>query len=589
MRHSQTIDFTRVFDLLEYHQRKFPEGPVASLSVDGEWKSWTIGEIKSLADAISSWLIATGIEHGDRITVIPKNGNPYWLAVDMGCLQVGAVVVPIHPTSSNADMLFVLKETEAKGCIAADAALASRVSSLMDLPFVQHLETPASSWSALTERTPTSPVLSLRKEKVAKTDVASIMYTSGTSGVPKGAILTHDNIVCSIKSVLTLLPLEPGHRVLSFLPFSHIFERVSCYAYLGVGVTIYFSASLETLAADFRSVRPYFCTTVPRTLEKMYDYLEEQREQRNFLIQLLIGWAMQVGSRYGDHRNGIGFKVQLLLARLLVLYRWRKSLGGKLRFMIVGAAALRPEIGKLFSAAGILTLSGYGMTEASPFISTNRYLPGLNRFGTVGVPVPGVDVQIESPDADGSGEILVKGPNIMQGYYKRPELNDQVFTPERWLRTGDVGYLTDRRFLVITDRKKDIFKTTTGKYVAPQAVQNHLSTSPFISQSLVIGFNRAYVVAIVVPHFQLLKSWCEQHSIHWTSPPYMVHNIKVIQKYQEEIDRLNEGLQSHERIRKFILSEAEWTVESRELTTSFKPVRHNLLEKHKVEIEKLYQ
>jgi len=579
-------DFTRVFDLLPYQAKRFPQSRAALAFHDGVWRPFSTGQLQQLADAVSSWLINTGVNHGDRVAVVPKLGSPQWLAVDFGCQQIGAIVVPLHPTANTTDMEFILQETAACCCITADETLVEKVkyTHVDTVPFVHHLGSfePLHSAVAVHESLPD------RKARVTPDDVAAIMYTSGTSGTPKGAVLTHGNIVASIKSVLTLLPLEPGDRVLSFLPCSHIFERVVCYSYLALGVSVYFSASLEGLAGDFRSVRPLFCTAVPRTLEKMFDYLEELRESSSFFKRWIIGWAMNLASKYKD-KAGIGYQFQLTLARWLILYRWRRSLGGKIKYMIVGAAALRPEIARLFSAAGILTLSGYGMTEASPFISTNRTQPGLNKFGTVGIPVPGVDVRIDAQGEDGSGEILVRGPNIMSGYYKRPELTAEVKTPDGWLRTGDVGKMIEYRFLAITDRKKDIFKTSTGKYVAPQAVQNQLNSSPFIAQSLIIGFNRPFVTAIIVPHFQLLMSWCEQHSIHWTSPPYMVHNIKVVQKYQEEIDRINRFLESHERVKGFILSEEEWTVEGRELTTSFKPVRSNLMEKHLVQIEKLYE
>jgi len=512
-------------------------------------------------------------------------GSPEWVAVDLGCLQVGAVVVPIHPTSSATEMQFILTEVEAKGCIAADRELFDKVQSLQ-VPSLTSIRQLSEITSTAASEPP--PDFATRKNAVTPEDLAAILYTSGTTGTPKGAMLTHANLVSAIKSMLSLLPLEPGQRALSFLPFSHIFERATCYVYLASGVSIHFSHSLDRLKDDFQHVRPRFFTCVPRTLEKMYDYLEEQRLSRNFFKRVLIGWAMEVGSHYKAGPAGIIYRLKLLTARLLVLNHWRKGLGGNVRFLGVGAAALRPEIGRLLAAAGIVPLAGYGMTEASPFISANRHVPGLNNLATVGLPVPGVEIRIDNPSESGEGEILVRGPNVMKGYYKRSELTAEVLTADGWLRTGDVGKMVDKRFLALTDRKKDIFKTTSGKYVAPQAVQNHLTSSPFIAQAMVTGFNRPYVIAIIVPHFHLLKTWCEEHGIHWTAPTYMVHNIKVIAKFQQEIDRLNEHLQSHERIKKFILSDEEWTVENKELTTSFKPMRAKLMEKHAGQMEKLY-
>jgi long-chain acyl-CoA synthetase len=322
----------------------------------------------------------------------------------------------------------------------------------------------------------------------------------------------------------------------------------------------------------------------------MYEILEEQREQKGALKKMLVTWAMKVGEQFkSEKRKGFLFGLKLFLARVLVLNRWKKGLGGKMKFTVVGAAALRSDIGRLFSAAGVMTLSGYGMTEASPFIAVNRMEPGMNQFGTVGLPVPGVEIRLDELNENGEGEILVKGPNIMKGYLNRPELNIDVFTPDGWFRTGDVGKMVNKRFLAITDRKKDIFKTSSGIYIAPQPLESHFMTSPFISQCLVIGFNKPFVCAILVPHWNLLQTWCEESGVHWTSPQFMVHNIKVIQKMQEEVDRLNELLQNYQRVNKFILSEVDWTVESGELTTSFKMIRSKLLEKYKIELEKLYQ
>lgn len=581
---SQTIDFTRVFDLLDYQATRYPQSAAALSHRENGWHPYSIEDIRRHANACSAWLHGQGVSKGDKVAIVPKMGSPEWLMIDFGCQQLGAIVVPLHPSASDSEWQFILQETSACGCLCADDGLAARVREIKSLvPALKFIQT-----IGTLELNSDSPDVGKFSTSIQPSDVAAIMYTSGTSGQPKGVVLTHANLVSSIKSILTLFPLDPGDRVISFLPFSHIFERASCYAYVAFGASIHFCRGLEHLGQDFLTVRPHFCTSVPRTLEKMYDYLQEQREEKNWWKRKLIGWAMDVGSRYTDHRMSVTLRLQLLLARLLVLGRWRRALGGQIRYMGVGAAALRPDIARLFSAAKVVPLAGYGMTEAAPFISANRYLPGLNRYGTVGIPVPGVEVRIDEPNESGQGEIQVRGPNIMSGYFKRPDLNAEVFTQDGWFRTGDVGHFVAKRFLAITDRKKDIFKTSTGKYVAPQALQNHLLTSPFISQSIVSGFNRPFVIAILVPHFELLKSWCIEQKIHWTSPQFMVHNIKVIQRYQEEIDRLNEGLQNHERIKRFILSDEEWTVENRELTTSFKPVRAKLMDKHGPQIEKLY-
>ncbi len=597
MREYQHIDFTRVFDILSYQQKKYPQSKALNGKQKDNWKSYSIEEVIKQVDHISCWLIENKYQKGDRIAVMPKMGSPEWLMVDFACQQAGLILVPVHPTASIEEVMFILNETEAKMCIAADGVLYEKLITLKKSTSCKHLfhleqNADGNLLSLINNEATQHPQeeLETRKNQILPEDLLAILYTSGTSGTPKGVMLTHANVVSSVKSMLSILPINPGNRVLSFLPFSHIFERTASFTYIAFGAQIYFSQRLDELGNDFKSVKPLCCTTVPKTLEKMHDILSEKLLEKNVVKRNVIKWAMRVGEKYKDkQRQDVLYRIKLVVARLLVLNTFRKALGGKIKFMAVGAAALRPDIGRLFSAAGILTLSGYGMTEASPFISVNRTEPGLNQFGTVGIPLPGVQIKIDEPNENGEGEILVKGPNIMQGYFNRPGQTREVFTDDGWFRTGDVGKMVNKRFLTITDRKKDIFKTSAGKYVAPQVLENYFTTSPFIMQCLILGFNKPFVSAVLVPNYSLLKAWCEEQGIHWTAPTYMVHNIKVVKKIQDEVDRLNETLQGFERIKKFILSEEEWTVENKDLTTSFKPRRTKLLEKHKIEIEKMYR
>jgi long-chain acyl-CoA synthetase len=592
---SKRADFSRVFDILTYQQKKYPQQAALSFQQDGKWESLSIQEIQNKVNRISGWLAQQGFKKGDCIAIIPRMGSPVWMILDFACQQIGLITVPLHPTSSAEEMKFILDEVQAKICIAADVLLMEKVKPVFTQQHLYHLEERVEGFFPPCKPELVEGQTHARFDRLSvtnnidPTDTLCILYTSGTSGTPKGAVLTHQNIVSNIKSLLPLFPISPSDKTLSFLPFSHIFERTSCYAYMAFGANIYFSQKLETLNHDFRSVRPIFCTTVPKTLERMYEILEEKRQQRKGLERMFVKWAMRVGEQFkSEKRHGFLFGLKLWIARILVLNQWRKALGGKLKFMIVGAAALRPEIARLFSAAGVLTLSGYGMTEASPFITVNRPEPGMHKFGTVGLPGPGVEIKLDNPNENGEGEILVRGPNIMQGYFNRPELNADVFTADGWFRTGDIGKMVNKRFLAITDRKKDIFKTSSGIYVAPQELEGLLTSSPFISQAMVLGFNKPFVVAVLVPHFTLLQTWCEEQGIHWTSPQFMVHNIKVIQKFQQEIDHLNQTLPNYKKVQRIILSETEWTTDSGELTTSLKMIRGRLLEKHKSEFEKLY-
>jgi len=588
-------NFTRLFDVLAYQLAKYPNEKALNESVNGLWKGYSIQEIIERVNHLSCWFIRNGCTSGQKIILAPVAGSPAWMIIDFACQQVGLITVPIHSNSTSADFDLIITETESSLCIAADRSIYDTILASVErtksTARTYHLDsTHEGYFEALKEKESSNELekLASLKESISPDDLVTILYTSGSSGTPKGVMLSHNNIAFNIKAVLMLLPLEPHYRVLSFLPFSHILERMACYSYLAFGVSLYFNSSKESFAEDFKTVRPHFCTSVPRVLEKMYDFMLEQMMNRNFIQRKTIGWALHVGKQYGSGKIRFVYFVKLTLARWLVLGLWRKKLGGKIRHMVVGAASLRPEIGKLFSAAGIQIIEGYGMTETAPLIAVNRFEPGLNMFGTVGLIVPGVDLKIDSPSETGEGEIMVKGPNLTQGYFKRQELNSEVFTSEGWFKTGDVGMFVKGRFLKITDRKKDIFKTSAGKYIAPQPLQNHFNKSPFIQRCLIIGFQKPFVTALLVPHFEILQAWCLQEGIHWTSPQFMVYNIKVRARMQQEIDTLNEALPNIERIKDFVLCHQDWTLESGELTPTLKPIRLRIMDHYKAEIEKMY-
>lgn len=596
VRHHHSSDFTRIFDILQYQAEKYPNPNALNAMVDGRWSNYSIDTLIRYTDNLSCWLIRNGYDRNDRVILMPVMGSPEWIIIDLACQQCGIVTIPVHVTSTEQDLELILKESETRLCICASVEVNTKVHAanqrLGGHVKVFHLDSTQEGyfhWQVSEPASEEHTHLQKIKNSISEEDEVTMLYTSGSSGIPKGVPLTHKNIVHNIKSILPMLPLEPQHRVLSFLPFSHILERMACYGYLAFGVSVYFSQRKETFAHDFNSVKPYFCTCVPRVLEKMYDYMQAQLMDKNMLKRKLIAWAFEIGMKYqSEGHKPFFFSVQLFFARVLVLSQWRKKLGGKIRYMVVGAASLRPEIGRLFSAAGIHIVEGYGMTETAPLISINRFEPGQNRFGTVGLVISGTEIKIDQPDAQGQGEILVKGPQVMKGYYQRPDLNREVFTPEGWFRTGDVGRFINGRFLQITDRKKDIFKTSAGVYIAPQPLQSHFAKSLFIQRCLIIGFQRPFVTALIVPNFEVLQAWCKQEHIHWTSPQFMVHNIKVLARLQHEIDTLNEALANVERVRRFVLCPQDWTVESGELTTSLKPIRQRIVANYQNEIEKMY-
>lgn len=591
--------FTRIFDIIDFQEEKYSNKESLNSFVNGKWEHFSTKDIRQRVDIISNWFLENGFTKGDKIAIMPHIGRPQWMIIEYAFQQIGGITVPIHTTSPTDDLLYILKETQAKNCIVADEALYYKLQPILsgDLPTVK-----------LNHIIPTKegcfPALMLQKNKkenggvnlqeikntIDAEDIASIMYTSGTSGIPKGVVLTHKNIVSNVISALAILPIGCHRKTLSFLPFSHVFERTVCYTYMAAGISIFFAQDRDHLGQDFKDVKPCLFTTVPRILEKMYDLIKERAYNEHFLIKKLIFWSIEVGKKYPSKRElSPIYGLKFIIARLLVLNRWKKNLGGQVRYIIVGAAALQPNIARLFAATGIKIREGYGMTEASPFIATNRFEPGLNKLGTVGIPVPGVAVRIDQPDKEGNGEILVKGPNIMQGYYQREALTKESFTQDGWFKTGDVGHFEDKHFLKITGRKKHIFKTSSGKYIAPHQLQHHFTSSSYIQQCLIIGFQRPYVTALIVPNFTLLQKWCERKNIHWTSPQFMVYNIKVIEKIQFEINQLNQRLANFQRIKKFSLQYEEWTIENGYYSTSYKPIRYKLMQAFEKEIEGMYE
>lgn len=587
-------DFTRLFDLIPYQINKFPNPRAFNYFTNNKWQAISIEDFQSSVNNVSCWLMDNGFKNGDTIILVPYIGRPEWMIIDFACQQIGMIVVPIHPYQLNEEIETIFQETEAKLCITTSHSIEQHqnIASLgVTKPSVLQIERNSTYYFKALDHKPSAERLSELeqiKNTIQPTDTACIMYTSGSSGEAKGVLLTHHNIVCNIKSALTFIPLEPKDDVLSFLPFSHILERTTNYAYLAFGVSIYFSSTRESFSHDFKSVRPLFCTSVPRVLEKMYDYLQQQLLSKNSIKRKTIRWAISVGRRYKEREKiGVNYAIKLFFARVLVLHHWRRMLGGRIKYMVVGAATLRPEICRLLSAAGIQVAEGYGLTETSPMISINRFDPGLNKFGTVGLVIPGVEIKIDTIEED-EGEIWVKGPNVTQGYFKKPGLTKEAFTSDGWFKTGDIGKMVHQRFLQITDRKKEIFKTSSGKYIAPLPLQNHLGQSPFIQHCLILGFQKPFVTALIVPHFEILKAWCQREDIHWTSPEFMVHNIKVINKFKSEIEDLNKELPNFKQIKGFVLCPKEWSAEEGEITHTLKPVRTVLEKNYKNEIEKVY-
>lgn len=599
------MNFSRLFEILEYQQMRYPHKVAAAGRRDGEWRTWTTAELLEERDCVSAGLIHAGLHPGDCVGIFSHCGSPEWLVADAAMLQVGIVPVPIHATARLDEIAHIAKDAGLRACFVSNDEMLEKIEAAgveLDhiFSFVPRNAVPGQSsgihyWDDLA----CLPDEHLRgkiqyyRDGVREENLATLLYTSGTTGLPKGVMLTHRNIVSNVKSVLAIVPVGPESAAVSFLPMSHILERMVCYTYQAAGTPIWFADSMERLPKTLLEVRPHFFTAVPRVLERMYERLLEERSRGGRIKKKVLDWAIALGERFpyaGGQAMPLDYRFKRWLADVLVFRHWRKRMGGRIRYIAVGAAALQPRLGRLFSAARIDVREGYGLTETSPVIAFNRFEPGGVHFGTVGIPAPGVEVRIAEPrDEAGNGEVEVRGPNVTSGYLHLPEESAERFTADGWFRTGDLGCFEYKRFLRITGRKSEVFKTTTGKFVAPGFVEQQLNGSDYISQSLVVGLNRPFVGALIVPDFQQLEAWCKANKVHWTAPQFMVLNPKVEKFFQQEIDKINEErLGTIEKIRAFHLLFEPWTPENGLLTPTLKLRREVLADKYAVEIERMF-
>ncbi len=590
------MNFQRLFDLLPFQAYRYPQKIALAHKVQGQWQSYATHDCLEIIEELSSGLIELGLQPGDKVGIMSAVGSPPWTMLDLSLQQIGVIVVPLHTSIADTSLHHILQEAELLYCFVANEDLYQRVQNLQaQLPRLQGIYTlqkvnTLPHWESLRQSPSKGQCeqIDARKAAIRPDDLATIIYTSGTTGRPKGVMLSHRNLVSNIKAIISLLPITYFDRTISFLPMSHIFERVAIYTYITVGASVYYAESVDRILDNIAEVKPQYFTAVPRLLERMYDSIQEMATAQSPWQRRMLVWAMRLGEKaQANTQTGLGFRLQRQLADLLVYRRWRKVLGGQVKGVIVGAAALQPQLGKLFSVAGIHIREGYGLTETSPAIAFNRFEPGGVHFGTVGIPLPGVEVRIDAEEGE-EGEILVRGPNVMQGYYQQPERTKEVIDSEGWFHTGDVGKMVFKRFLQITDRKKDIFKTSSGKYVAPQQVENLLKSSRFISQCMVVGYKRPYVIALIIPNFIHLQRWCEANQVHWTSPPYMIINPKVEQFYHNLISELNKELNKEARIRRIHLLHEEWSVSGGEYAQTLKLRRSFILQKYQKAIESLY-
>ncbi len=582
---------TRLHDLPEHQLAAHPKEIAIASKVGDRWVGISTQELIAQAERIALGLMHLGIKPGDRVAIASGNRSE-WCLVDQAVLRIGAIGIPIYPTSSAEDFAYVLAHSESKVFFGSNAEIMAKAQQARaSCPALMHLYSfdrlpDHPHWEAVAAlaQEQDRPTLTTYKAQVKPDDLATIIYTSGTTGRPKGVMLTHRNILSNVLASMTRFPVDHHARCISFLPLSHIYERMLMYLYLYSGVSIHFQETLDDLGDRIREVAPDVFTAVPRLLEKIYDKIVAKGDALTGVKRKLFFWALDLGHRYEVHGRSPWYDIQLAIARKLIFSKWQAALGGKCRVVASGSAALQPRLARVFNAAGIPVMEGYGLTESSPVITVNDQRNDGLRFGTVGRPIPGVTVRIAE-----DGEILAKGPNIMIGYYKDEEMTRQTIDADGWLHTGDIGEITPEGFLRITDRKKEIFKTSGGKYVAPQVMENKLKASRFIEQAMVIGENRKFPAALIVPEFNFLKDYCERKGIPFTSREQVIADQRIIDRIFREVATANEGLGQWEQVKRIALLPQEWTIDGGELTPTLKLRRKQILTKYDRMVEGIYE
>jgi long-chain acyl-CoA synthetase len=590
----------RLFDCLEHQLQHFPKKDMLSAKENGVWVSYSTEEVVGIVNRLSAGLLHLGVSAGDmtaessdKIAII-SNNRPEWLFTDLAVQQLGAILVPVYPTTNPAELEFILNDASVKYIFVGNKELfekaksvAGRVPSIKAIYSFDKIEG-AEHWSAVTQlaNEDLQQEVARIKKNIPVSQLATIIYTSGTTGTPKGVMLSHRNIYSNLYYSKISFPFEdaPQYKVLSFLPLNHIFEKMVTYIYLYSGIGIYYAESMDTIGDNLREVKPNGFTTVPRLLEKVFERIMNKGNELTGIKRKLFFWSVSLASQY-DNNNSSGplYRLQLALANKLVFSKWREALGGNVAFIVTGGAACQVKLLRIFNAARIPVYEGYGPTENSPVIAVNRKAKGGNRLGTVGPLIEGVILKLEE-----DGEICVSGPSVMEGYYKRPDLTAETVI-DGWLHTGDIGVLEEGGFLRITDRKKELFKTSGGKYVAPQPIENKLKESRFIEQVMVVGPERKFVGALVVPTFAALKDWMKANNITFTTNEAAIREPRVLEMYQKLVDQYNTGFNHVEQIKKFELLPHEWTIETGEMTPKLSLKRKVVMEKFREAIEQIYR
>ncbi len=589
---------SRLFDCIDFQLKKFPKADMFCGKENGVWKPYSTAEVQSIVNNLSAALLRLGlsgndmtIEKQDKIALVSKN-RPEWLMLDLACQQIGVTLCPIYPTTNINELEFIFNDAAVKYVFVSGKDILDKVNNIRnrvpsllniysfdELPAVDH-------WKKILTTVELIDLVKLEdiKKTILAEHCATIIYTSGTTGTPKGVMLSHHNIVSNVLNAKKSFPFEdkPAARALSFLPLNHIFERMISYIYITSGYSIYYAESLETIGDNLKEVKPTLFCTVPRLLEKTYERIMAKGAELKGIKKKLFNWAVSLANKYELKGKSAWYNFQLSLANKMVFSKWREGMGNQVEMVVTGGAACQVRLIRIFTAARIPVYEGYGPTENSPAITVNRKGKNGRRFGSVGPVIDGQEVKLEA-----DGEICVKGPSVMMGYYKRPDLTAETII-DGWLHTGDIGIFEEGKFLKITDRKKELFKTSGGKYVAPQPIENKMKESPFVEQMMIVGAEQKFVGALIVPSVPNLKEWMQHKGITFTTIEDAVNNSKVLDLYRELIDSFNKFFNHVEQVKKFELIPYEWTIETGELTPTLKLKRKVIMEKFKGAVERIY-
>ncbi|MGH1338708.1 MAG: AMP-dependent synthetase/ligase [Aureispira sp.] len=602
---------TRLFDIPHYQLQNAPlDNFVGGKHMDGHNYQYSTKEFVELANQFSLGLLQMGVKPGDKIALISHNNRREWNVMDIGMAQIGVINVPVYPTISPKDYIYIFNDADIKYCFVGHGDLLDKVRKAQpEVPNLQAIFTfdktegekdangnDVHFWETILTKGDLAPVKKI-SDAIQPEELATLIYTSGTTGNPKGVMLSHANIFSNIIAVGRLIPASKGDIALSFLPLCHVFERVTTYAYMYLGISIFYAQSIDTLGESLKEIKPHFFTTVPRLLEKVYEKIVSKANEGGGLKKKIFFWAEGMTNSYSYDFDPAGFgdKLKWGLADKIVFSKVRDNLGGRVKGILTGAAACPRKMAQFFSAIGIPVREGYGMTETSPAIAVSGYAPRLALLGTVGPIIDGVTVKIDvNEEAYGAnaGEILVKGPNVMMGYYNKPEKTAEEFTEDGWFKTGDVGKLVKKsgiEYLKITDRKKELLKTSGGKYVAPAPIENLFREDFLVEQAMVVGNDKKFVSALILPGFEGLKQWCENEGIAYTSNEEIIKNPRVRTYYETLVKRLNPNFAKVEQIKKFELVSDPWSVESGHLTPTMKLKRRAVLKSYNELIASMYK